>query len=93
MAFPRWPAKDPDDVLDYAMDWSNRLEEDETIESALFTIVSGDINIDSQAINGTDVVCWLSGGTDAGISVLRCRITTSGGRQMDQSIQIKTQTK
>lgn len=80
-----WPPKDPQDVLDYEFDWTDRLEVGETLETSVFTVVQGTVVIDSSAINGggTLTTVWLSGG---GLGE-RCKVTnhvvTSEGREWD----------
>ena len=63
----RWPyyvrkAKDPADVTDYQLDWSDWLEEQETIASSEWTASSGEIEVEESSDKTTRV--WLSGGTE-----------------------------
>ncbi len=83
-----WPAKDPDEVLDYSVEWSERLEGGEAIVSSSFTVDSGTITKDSESFAGTRSQVWLSGGTDGTTVELRNRITTSGGRTLERSIAL-----
>lgn len=89
-----WPTKDPNEVLDYQLNWANaddpRLETGETITSSTFSVEEGDVVIDSSSYVASGLTTvWLSGGT-AGI---RCtilnRIITSGGRTYDQSVRLR----
>lgn len=89
-----WPAKDPNEVLDYRVDWTDRLLDGETISTSDFTLASGDVMIDSEPspVAGVATV-WLSGGTEGTVSVLTNRITTSSARTYDQSARLRIRSK
>lgn len=87
----RWPAKDPDEVLDYEVDWTDRLAGD-TIATATWTFPAG-ITKDSQSETDTAARVWISGGTLGEDYEILCRITTAGGRTMDQTVKIKLKAK
>ena len=62
-----WPAKDPDDVLDYELDVSPALagNEQDTISTIDVTIepsASGDLSLASSIADGKVAVLWLAGG-------------------------------
>lgn len=91
-----WPSKDPNEVLDYLVQWSNadpelsRLDQGETLTASTFSVVEGDVVIDDDYFDAAgDATVWLSGGT-AG---LRCkvlnRVTTSANRIYDQTMIIR----
>lgn len=82
-----WEAvKDPDDHKDYGLDWSAYLQS-ETIVSSQWILPDG-ITKQSESHTGTKAIVWLSGGT-AGCSYLCTnRITTSGGRQQDETAEL-----
>jgi hypothetical protein len=87
-----WPAKDPDEVLDYEIDWTKRLDGD-TIATSVFEVAVGDAVVDSDSNTTTATTVWLSGGTlDETCEVLN-RITTAGGRTMDQTVKLKIKAK
>lgn len=81
-----WPDKDPNEVLDYQMDWSARLAEGDTISSSLW-IVPAEITKDSDTAGSTSTTIWLSGGSVGDLSLTN-RVTTVGGRVMDQSVTL-----
>jgi hypothetical protein len=88
-----WPFKDPDDILDYYVDWSNALDEEgDTISSSTWIIPTG---ITKNSDTKADLVSaiWLSGGTIGQRYSLTNRIVTSGGRTMDQTVKIKIKAK
>lgn len=86
-----WPYKDPDEVLDYQIDWSPRLGED-TIASSTWIVPTG-ISQDSDSHDTMKTTIWLSGGTTDESYTLTNRIVTNGGRTMDQSVKIKIKVK
>lgn len=81
----RWPNKDPDEVLDYAVDWTARLAGD-TISTSAFTVPAG-LTMDSESATSQISTVWISGGT-AGLYSIECTITTSGGRTMQESVRL-----
>lgn len=84
--------KDPDEVLDYQVDWSARLGTD-TISTSTFSLVSASgLTIDSESNTDTVSTVWLSAGT-IGTAEILCRITTAGGRTMDQTVKLKIKSK
>lgn len=86
-----WPFKDPDEVLDYQLDWSGRLGEDQ-ISTSTWTVPTGIVkNSDSYATSATTI--WLSSGTLNTTYDLVNRVTTTGGRTMDQTVRIRIRTK
>jgi hypothetical protein len=88
-----WPAKDPNEVLDYDVDWTDRLEAGETITTSTFTVASGDVVVDDDSDAAGVCTVWLSGGTVGTACVILNRIETSEGRIYDQSIKLRIRTK
>lgn len=87
-----WPAKDPDEVLDYEIDWTKRLDGD-TITSEDFIVAEGDVVVDSSTSTDSTATVWLSGGTLDEQCLITCRVVTAGGRTMDQSMKLKIKAK
>jgi hypothetical protein len=84
--------KDPDAVLDYAVDWSSWLGED-TIESSTWESPSGIVK-DSDSHDGTVVRVWVSGGERVGATyALTNRIVTAGGRTDERTIYVTVEEK
>lgn len=79
--------KDPDAVLDFALDWTKWLEGD-TLVSGTWTIDAGPTITTQNATNGI-VTMWLSGGTEGTTYVARCRVVTTNGRTDDRTIHIQ----
>lgn len=86
----RWPDKDPAEVLDYGLDWSDQLalpNPDDTISSATWTVPAG-LTAGAQSVVGGVATIWLSGGTAGADYTLTCRIVTSGGRTLERSVKL-----
>lgn len=93
-----WPPKDPDEVLDYQLDWADpddpRLEVGETLLTSVWSVPTGDVVVDSSDYVATGLsTVWLSGGTAGSKCVLLNRVTTSGGRTYDQSVVLRIRDK
>lgn len=88
----RFPDKDPDEVLDYALDWSRALAVD-TIQSATITRPSGTVVLSGIDEDATSQTVWLAGGVLGETSVLLFHIVTAGGRTMERSVSIKIRAK
>lgn len=84
--------KDPQAVLDYAIDWSDWLEIDDTIASAEWTVPTGIVS-DKEEESDTAAVIWLSGGTLGEKYSIACKITTTEGRTDERTIQVKIKDK
>lgn len=84
-----WPDKDPDEVLDYDIDWSSRMSTGDVIVDSQWTKVTGSITIDSDTASSLATKIWLSGGTLGETCEFLNRITTQDGRVMDQTVFIK----
>ena len=103
-----WPAKDPDEILDYDLDWTprlysadelDRIEAGETvtpadaIASSTYTLPSGTLVASSSSFTTTHTKVWLTGGEEGQTYLVLNRITTTGGRTMDQTVKLKIRTK
>lgn len=89
----RWPNKDPADVLDYGLDWSDQLalvSPTDSISNATWTVPAG-LTVGAQFVAGGVATIWLSGGT-AGANgtdyTITCRIVTAGGRTLERSVKL-----
>lgn len=84
----QWPAKDPDEVLDYTLRWSRRLDGD-TIDTSSWTIDDDALEQESNSNTDTTTTVWLSGGTIGEKYTLTNRVVTAGGRTMEESVTIR----
>lgn len=85
-----WIEKDPNAVLDYAVDWGAPLNSwlaGETIASVAWTVPAG---LTQGAASNTNTVAQvrLSGGTVGQTYTVTCRITTSTGQIEDRSFRV-----
>lgn len=87
-----WPNKDPDEVLDYQLDWSSRLPTGDTIATSTWIVPIG-ITKDSDSFTDSTTTIWLSSGTEPTSYSLVNRVVTAGGRTMDQTVKIKIKSK
>lgn len=86
-----WPAKDPDEVLDYQINWSASLyglDGDDTITASTWIVPAG-IAKNAESHNDDTTTIWLSGGTAGSTYEITNRITTAAGRVMDQTVLLK----
>lgn len=81
--------KDPDAILDYAIDWTEWLNSDSILTSS-WSAVDG-MSIDDTNNSDEVSVVWLSGGTTGRSYAVTNRITTAEGRQDDRTILIRCQ--
>jgi hypothetical protein len=89
--------KDPNEVLDYTIDYTAYLSAmSDTISTSVWafdTNASG-MTIESSTNTSSTATVWLSGGSDNGKRYrVRNRIVTAGGRTVDRTILIQTQSK
>jgi hypothetical protein len=79
--------KDPEAVLDYTVDWTDRLEGIDTIATSIWIVPAGITN-DIDTFTATSATIWLSGGTINQTYRLINEIVTVGGRIQDRTIAI-----
>lgn len=79
-----WPAKDPDEIIDYAVDWQGRLSGD-TLSSATFEVNNGTVAIDSTQYDDRYSVARLSGGAIGERAKILCEIVTTQGQTMQET--------
>ncbi len=84
-------SKDPDDVLDFELDWSDWLATSETISTSTWTVPTGIIK-DTDTNTTTTTTIWLSGGTHGAAYQITNRAVTNQGRTKDQSIYVSVWT-
>ena len=82
-----WTAKDPDEVLEYVVDWRHRLGRD-TISSVSFTVSSGDVNIDSSDHGDDYSSAKVSAGTVNTTAKILCAIETVDGQTMQETASL-----
>jgi hypothetical protein len=93
----QWPEKDPNEVLDYQLDWADpedpRLEASELLLTSVWSIVLGDVVIDSSSFTAGGLsTVWLSAGSSGMKCELLNRVTTSKGRTYDKTVVLRIRT-
>ena len=89
-----WPNKDPDEVLDYQFDWTARLATGEQIVTSAFTVAEGTVVKDSEGFTPQGVATvWLSGGTAGELCLVNNHITTTLGREYDETAKLRIRAK
>lgn len=81
--------KDPNAVLDYAVDWSRWLAGDE-IATSTWTVPAGLTKL-SDSTTTTKATVWLAGGAVGQSYTVTNRITTTGGRTEERSLTIRVE--
>lgn len=84
--------KDPSDVIDYIVDWTQLLQSD-TISTA--AVVGTNITIDSSSISGNTVTIFVSGGTNGNTGTVKMTIVTNNAtpRTFERSFRIRVEDK
>lgn len=89
--------KDPDEVLDYLVDWAAWLPDGDTIATATFVTDadedSGFVIQDGKTSHTTtSATVWVAGGTIGSTFTVVHHVTTAGGREGERNLafQIKT---
>ena len=85
--------KDPDETLDYPIDWSHVLTTGETVASAAWDVPTGLTQPRAPTLVTPLTTVWLSGGTDGVSYIVGCLMTTSAGRVFDRSFTLKVRQK
>lgn len=92
MATLRWPNKDPDEVLDYGLDWDARLNGD-ALASVAWSVTPAGLTLSPDTISGTVATVVVSGGTLGESYSILCRATTISSRIMDQTVKLAIRSK
>ncbi|OQC18926.1 MAG: hypothetical protein BWX69_03144 [Planctomycetes bacterium ADurb.Bin069] len=88
-----WPAHDPDELLDYGIDWSTRLEEGDRIVASTWTTPPGGPTLSTPGRTDTATTIWITGGTAGESYRIGNRVTTAAGRVMDDSKRLTVREK
>lgn len=83
--------KDPEDTLDYTIDWGPWLAGD-TINTSVWVVAAG-LTEDSDTNSTTAATVWISGGTPGGVYPVTNRITTTAGRATDRTLILQVEEK
>lgn len=89
MSTHNWATKDPDEVLDYAHDWSARVGSDTISGTPTATVddESGLVIDGTSTASGVQTV-WVSGGTANKTAIITLRLNTAGGRTYEEMVRL-----
>lgn len=84
-----WPIKDPDEVLDYSIDWNARLPDDDPIEASVWEVPLG-LTRNAEAIDTDAAITtiWLATGVSGVTYKIYNTITTLAGRTLQEAVQL-----
>lgn len=94
MPLDRWPNKDPNEVLDYDIDWAGSVNSPgrafgDSLTSSTWMLTNvpddGMLVMGATSFSTGATKIWLSGGTVNKQYRITNRVTTVGGRTMDKS--------
>ena len=86
-----WPAKDPDDVLDYQFDISPAVIGNDGDGIATLDVMArpneaGDVEITQVTADGPRAIVWVAGRQPGRVYTITISITTTSGRSVNRSI-------
>lgn len=91
------PSKDPDEILDYGVNWTDQMTADnDTIVTSMFIVDQGDVTIEASpapSVDGHVTLAFISGGVLGEYAHITNRITTTGGRTWDETMKIRIRTR
>ncbi len=82
---------DPDARLDYAWDWSDWLQDGETIDSHSIVedpLLGVNVETSAPSLDNKKIVAWVSGGEVNTAVSLTCHIVSSANREDDRTIDL-----
>lgn len=87
----QWPDRYGDEKLDYQIDWTGKLADDEIVGEVEATTSAGS-GLEVSEVSTTDGVTtlWIAGGgPSAGLASIHLLATTVGGRKIAQTVKIR----
>ena len=75
-----WPEKDPDDLLDYALDFGPQFGDGDQVVATEF--VADGLTIHAQLADGNLAVVWLAGGLSGSRYLVSCTARSAQGRMV-----------
>ena len=86
-----WPDRYNSEQLVCGIDWSERMEDGESIQTLSFTAIDGsDVVLSSEVVDAQTTKVTVNGGS-VGTHWVLCQITTSGGKILEEiaTFQVK----
>lgn len=81
--------KQPIDVLDYDIDYSQWLTVGDNVQSATVVVEPNDLILDATFINDPRIKIWLAGGTHLTTYKVTVTMTTADGRIKQDEFRVK----
>lgn len=97
-----WPDKDPNEVVDYLLDWSRYLAVGEKLQTVTWTIngygafeeeLPPALTKGVEGKTDTTATIWLQDGTVGVKYRIGCRAVTDGGRTLDATATLRVRQK
>lgn len=82
------PMKDPEAALDYEMDWSEWLEQGETISGVQVTSSDAALDVSNASTSDGKVLWRLTGGVASSDYFVTVQITTSSGQVDHRTVRV-----
>jgi hypothetical protein len=83
-----WESKDPSDIDDFSLDWTNQLNGEELVTAVWSFVNVAGVVIEASSVASPFAKVRLSGGLENETAIFLCRATTSTGRQIDQTVKL-----
>lgn len=84
--------KDPDETRDFALDWTSRLANGETLVASTWTPQTG-LTVAQGSFTGTIATARVTGGTVGNRYTLENEVTTSFGRTYHETLDIEVRSR
>lgn len=81
--------KQPVDILDYDMDFSDWLPAGDTLDTATPTVDVASLTLGATVVTDTSVKQWVSAGTDGLTYKVTITATTTGGRTIQNEFRVR----
>ena len=85
-----WGRKDPDEVIDYGIDYSGSLADGDSLATVEWTFIDqSGCTKSNEGITGSNAKVRISSGT-AGLNMkIQCRVTTANGEVLEDLAKLK----
>jgi hypothetical protein len=88
-----WPMKDPGDILDFVIDYSEALAGNlgdaiATLDVSIFPNASGDLSLTTSSADGSQAVLWLAGGQIGTTYAITVVVGTNCGRSIARTVSL-----
>ena len=72
--------------LDWSINWANRGLGSDVLVASQWSVTPTGLTLSNESFTGATTTVWLSGGVAGGRYTITNNITTSGGREMTESL-------